>query len=327
MNPQPAIYSIPRENRPISRRFVLFSVGLFAVSFLASAATAPGSSPRGSVDLTKTPSIAHGSEKLVWSDEFNGQSARSAPDPTKWVYDTGYGHWGNRELESYCAYGSSESPCSAGKPNIYVGRDGYLHIVVRRSTESHYTSARIKTEGLASFQYGRMEARIRIPAGQGLWPAFWMLGDSIQSVGWPKCGEFDIMENIGKEPAVIHGSIHGQGFIGTSMGLPYTAPGKLPFSQGFHTFGLIWSPGTVQYYVDSPSNVYATFTPSSLPAGAVWPFDSGNFFFILNLAIGGDRPGAPNAATHFPAEMLVDYVRVWQRTSSGLGEHTEKNGN
>lgn len=257
--------------------------------------------------------IEPSSETLVWSDEFNGTQVQSAPDPAKWTYETGGGGWGNGELETYCAYGSNASPCNAQNPNVYVGPDGYLHIVGRKDAGNRYTSARIKTEGLASFQYGRLEARIQIPAGEGMWPAFWMLGDSIQSVDWPKCGEFDIMENIGKEPATIHGSIHGEGFTGTLMGLPYVAPGNAAFSEGFHTYGLIWSPGKVEYYVDSPTNVYATFTPASLPAGATWPFDSGKFFFLLNLAIGGGWPGPPNQATHFPAEMLVDYVRVWQR--------------
>ncbi len=258
-------------------------------------------------------SVLPPAEMLVWSDEFNGRKARSSPDPARWTYDTGAGHWGNRELETYCAYGSNASPCAPQKTNVYVGRDGYLHIVARRDAKSRYTSARIKTQGLASFQYGRMEARIQIPSGQGMWPAFWMLGDSIASVGWPKCGEFDIMENIGKEPDTIHGSIHGEGFTGTSIGLSYITPGHTPLADGFHTYGLIWSPGKVQYYVDNPSNIYATFTPASLPAGAVWPFDGGKFFFILNLAVGGDWPGPPNRATHFPAEMLVDYVRVWKR--------------
>lgn len=260
----------------------------------------------------RIPSARPPKEILVWSDEFNGTKAKSRPDPTKWTYETGGGGWGNHELETYCAFGSNASPCSSATPNVYVGGDGYLHIVARRDAAGGYTSARIKTEGLASFQYGRMEARIRVPAGEGMWPAFWMLGDSIERIGWPACGEFDIVENVGKEPATIHGSIHGKGFTGTSLGLPYVAPGHVPWSTGFHIYGLIWSPGKVQYYVDRPSNVYATFTPASLPKGATWPFDQGKFFFLLNLAVGGDWPGPPDSSTHFPAEMLVDYVRVWQ---------------
>lgn len=249
-------------------------------------------------------------EKLVWSDEFNRQQASPAPDATKWTYETGSAP--NQELEIYCAYGSNTAPCSATSPNAYIGSDGTLHIVGRRDAQGRYTSARLKTQGIASFQYGRFEARIKIPAGQGMWPAFWMLGDSISKVGWPACGEFDIMENVGKEPATIHGSIHGMGFTGTKIGLTATLPGNAVFANAFHTFGMIWSPGKVQYYVDDPANIYATFTPASLPKGAVWPFDGGKFFIILNLAIGGDWPGSPNRATTFPAQMLVDYVRVWQ---------------
>ncbi len=264
-------------------------------------------------------------EQLVWSDEFDGTKAQSAPDPTKWTYETGAGSWGNQELETYCSYGSNIAPCSAAQANSYVGSDGYLHIIGRVNAEGQYTSARLTTQGLASFQYGRMEARIQIPAGQGVWPAFWMLGDSIGGRPWPACGEMDIMENIGKQPATIHGSIHGAGFTGTQIGLPYTLPGNVPFAAGFHTFGVLWSPGKVQYYVDDPSNIYATFTPASLPKGAVWPFDYGRFFLLLNLAIGGDWPGSPGRSTRFPAVMLVDYVRVWRELAPAASPRGARN--
>lgn len=286
---------------------------MLCVAILAVCTGAGAQAPSGN-------SIHSSGEKLVWSDEFNGTQSQSQPDPARWVYETGSGHWGNHELQTYCAYGSNVSPCAATNPNLYIGSDGYLHIVARKSAEGAYTSARIKTQGLASFQYGRMEARIDIPSGEGTWPAFWMLGDSIQTVGWPKCGELDIMENIGKEPSTIHGSIHGSGFTGTAIGLPYTLPANTPFSAGFHTFGMIWAPDKVQYYVDAPSNVYATFTPASLPAGEVWPFKDGKFFILFNLAVGGDWPGPPNRETHFPATMLVDYVRVWQRAAPPSAE-------
>ena len=251
--------------------------------------------------------MAH--EHLVWSDEFNS-TRPAAPSATSWSLETGANKWGNHELETYCAYGSSKPPCDPSLPNAFVG-NGYLHIVARSHGQGQYTSARLKSQGLQSFRYGRIEARIRIPKGQGMWPAFWMLGDNIKDVDWPACGELDIMENIGKEPGTIHGSVHGTGFTGTLIGLPYTLPYNQTFGDGFHTFGLIWSPKKIAYYVDSPANVYATFTPASLPAGAVWPFDNGKFFFLLNLAVGGDWPGSPNASTHFPSEMLVDYVRVY----------------
>ena len=260
------------------------------------------------------PEAAHAQqhpEQLIWSDEFNSATTPSAPNSTNWKFETGANGWGNHELETYCSYGSTQPPCHVEQPNAFVDKDGYLHIVARRDDQGHYTSARLTSQGLQSFQYGRMEARIKIPKGEGFWPAFWMLGDNISKVHWPACGELDIMENIGKQPGTIHGSIHGTGFTGGVIGLPSTLPDDHAFGDAFHTFGLIWSPQKIQYYVDSPANIYATFTPSSLPHGAIWPFDDGKSFFILNLAIGGDWPGPPDATSKFPQEMLVDYVRVY----------------
>ena len=252
-------------------------------------------------------------EKLVWNEEFNGNTPQSAPDPQNWTYDTGANRWGNHELETYCAYGSSTAPCDAATPNSYVGSDGYLHIVARKSAKNTYTSARLKSQGLRSFRYGRLEARIKMPAGQGFWPAFWMLGNDIHHSPWPACGEIDIMESIGKSPSNNYGSIHGTGFTGTSITTSYTLrEGK--FADAFHTFGILWSPGEMKFYLDDPSNVYTTYTPASLTAGGIWPFDSRNFFFILNLAVGGDWPGSPDASSVFPQEMLVDYVRVYEQT-------------
>lgn len=250
-------------------------------------------------------------EKLIWSDEFNGGATQSSPDPRNWTYEAGGNGWGNHELETYCAYGSQQAPCNPSRPNVFVGKDGYLHIVARSDGHGHYTSARLVSKGLRSFQYGRIEARIKVPKGQGFWPAFWMLGANVDQVQWPACGELDIMENIGKEPSTVHGSIHGTGFTGNKVGLPYMLPHRESFGDDFHIFGMIWSPEKIQYYVDRPGNIYAAFTPKSLPHGAVWPFDDGKYFFLLNLAVGGDWPGPPDATSRFPQEMLVDYVRVY----------------
>ncbi len=269
--------------------------------------------------------VARGQDRhdaLIWSDEFNNSASSSAPLPANWTYEMGGRGWGNQELETYCSYGSSQTPCDDAHPNVFV-RDGYLHIVARRDDKGQYTSARIKSEGLKSFRYGRIEARIQIPKGEGFWPAFWMLGDNIRSVMWPACGELDIMENIGKKPDTIYGSIHGTGFIGTEIGLPFTLPHNQAFGDAFHVFGLLWSPQKIEYYVDDPRNVYATFTPASLPKGAVWPFDDGSFFLLLNLAVGGDWPGPPDAASKFPQEMLVDYVRVYQDKHSVRSTSTQ----
>jgi len=250
-------------------------------------------------------------ERLLWSDEFNGSASSSAPNPANWTFETGSNGFGNQELETYCSYGSLQAPCDAAQPNAFVGKDGFLHIVARSDGHGHYTSARVKSEGLKSFQYGRIEARIKIPKGEGFWPAFWMLGDNMAKVHWPACGELDIMENIGKKPGTIYGSIHGTGFTGTQIGLPFTLPHDEAFGDAFHVFGLLWSPKKIEYYVDDPAHVYASFTPASLPPGAVWPFDDGEFFFLLNLAVGGDWPGSPDASSKFPQEMLVDYVRAY----------------
>ncbi len=294
----------------------VFVAGLAVACVMVSLAACGSSGMAATSTPTPTPTPTPTTPQLVWSDEFNGTAPQSAPNPANWIYDTGGGGWGNNELETYCAYGSNTAPCSTANPNAYVGSDGYLHILALKNAQGQYTSVRLKTQGLKSFQYGQIEARIQIPAGQGLWPAFWMLGDNITTVNWPACGEMDIMENIGSQPTINTGSIHGTGFIGSMIGTQYILPGGADYSSGFHTFGIIWSPKSVQYYVDSPTNIYASYTPASLPVGAVWPFDSGKFFFILNLAVGGAYPGSPGASTAFPAQVLVDYVRIWQTPAS-----------
>ena len=212
---------------------------------------------------------------------------------------------------SSSAWGSSATPCDANSPNAYVGTDGYLHIVARQPSSGVYTSARLKTQGLFSFLYGRIEARMLLPEGQGLWPAFWMLGNDITKVNWPACGEQDIMEHINApQPDWIAGSIHGTNLNGSQQF--FGAVGQTFSASEWHTYGMIWSPGHVEYYVDSPDNVYATYTTFTGQSGAVWPFDSGSgAFMILNLAVGGNWPGSPNGSTTFPSEVLVDYVRIY----------------
>ena len=252
---------------------------------------------------------------LVWSDEFsNATSANAQPNPSVWTYDTGASGWGNSELEDYCAWNSSTAPCSPSTPNVYVGTDGYLHIVAEQPLAGSYTSARIKTEGLFSFQYGRIEFRAEVPEEQGMWPAAWLLGNSIATVDWPACGEMDVLErvNAAASPDWNEGSIHGTGFTGSNLGTQYDFPSG-ETAATWHTYGMIWSKGSVAYYIDDPTDIYATYTPSSLSSlsGAVWPFDNGPAFLILNLAVGGSWPGAPNSSTTFPAQMLVDYVRIY----------------
>jgi beta-glucanase (GH16 family) len=242
---------------------------------------------------------------LVWSDEFNGPDG-SRPDATKWKFEIGGNGWGNGELEYY-----------TDRPENSFIRGGNL--VIRAAKETFtgadkvtrdYTSARITTQRLFEQAYGRFEARIKIPRGQGIWPAFWLLGDDVGKVGWPECGEIDIMENIGKEPSTVHGSMHGPGYSGeqgyTSV---YKLPGGVRFYNDFHVFAIEWEPSVVRFFVDQ--ELYATFTPARLPQGKKWVFDH-SFFIILNVAVGGDWPGPPDSRTVFPQEMLVDYVRVYK---------------
>jgi beta-glucanase (GH16 family) len=183
----------------------------------------------------------------------------------------------------------------------YTGPDG-----VKRD----YTSARLSTKGNFSQAYGRFEARIKMPRGQGIWPAFWMLGDDIDKVPWPDCGEIDILENLGREPSIAHGTIHGPGYSGQhGIGSPFTLPDGKRFSDDFHIFAVEWEPQEIRFYVDE--NLYATRRPSDLPAGSHWVYDH-PFFILLNLAVGGNWPGNPDSTTEFPQRMYIDYVRVYK---------------
>jgi beta-glucanase (GH16 family) len=250
----------------------------------------------------RAPLCAASGWHLVWSDEFNG-TANSPPDSTKWTYDLGGGGWGNRELEGY-----TSSP-----DNVFQDGAGHLVIRARKTDSGGYTSARLKTQGKFSIEYGKIEARIKIPRGQGLWPAFWMLGDDIATVGWPKCGEIDIMENIGKEPALIHGTVHGPGYSGAhGISASSSLAGSTPFADDFHVYSVEWSPDLIQFSVDGTS--YASVTPASLPKGARWVYDHA-FFLLLNVAVGGGWPGNPDQTTSFPQDMVVDWVRISQRDS------------
>ena len=276
-------------------------------------AIAPGYAASAVSRQVFSPNIPSGT--LVWSDEFsNATSAYAQPTPLFWTYDTGGGGWGNNELETYCGWGGSAAPCSLSNPNAYVGTDGSLHIVARKTASGAYTSGRMKTQGLFSFQYGRLEVRAQVPEGQGLWPAIWLLGNSLSTVNWPACGEQDMVErvNAAGSPDWNEGSIHGTGFTGSNFGTQYEFPSGQT-AAGWHTYGMIWSKGSVSYYIDNPAKPYATFTPATLKSstGAAWPFDSGPSFIILNVAVGGSWPGSPSLNTPFPSSLVVDYVRVY----------------
>jgi len=242
--------------------------------------------------------VAQTSPVLVWSDEFNGP-ARSAPDATVWGFDTGAGGWGNGELETY----------TQSTDNAFL--DGNGHLVIRAlASGGGYTSARLKTQAKFQLQYGRLEARIKIPAGQGLWPAFWLLGSNITDVGWPACGEIDVMENIGREPATIHGTLHGPGYAGDStLTGTQTLPAGAWFADDFHVYAVSWSPNQVQFLIDGQA--YYTAAMAGLPLQMQAAFQR-PFFVLLNLAVGGGWPGNPDGTTPFPSDMLVDNIRLYQ---------------
>ena len=231
---------------------------------------------------------------LVWSDEFDGESI----DLSHWTYDLGASGWGNQELQNY----------TSDSENSYVN-DGNLFIVARENG-IHFTSARMKSIGLQEFQYGRIDVRAILPKGQGIWPAIWMLGANYPTVGWPACGEIDIMELIGSSPNTVHGTIHygtdwtQHNYTGSGTSIPWTET----FSDEFHVFSIDWDENGITWLLDDqPFYTIDNAVTGSQP----YPFDN-PFFFIMNIAVGGQWPGYPDATTEFPQFMAVDYVRVFQ---------------
>ncbi len=249
--------------------------------------------------------------QLLWSEEFDGP-AGTLPDPNKWKFDLGGRGWGNQEWEYY-----------TNKPeNVSLDGQGTLLLTALQVAEDdtrglacwygpcRFTSARILTQDRFEFTYGRVEARLKIPYGQGIWPAFWMLGADIMSQGWPNCGEIDIMENIGREPDTVHGTVHGPGYSGANgISGSFQLPNGQRLSDDFHLFAIEWEPEMIRWTIDDIP--YFTLTPDSLPTGQQWVFDH-SFFLILNVAVGGTWPGYPDDTTTFPQSMAVDYVRVYQ---------------
>ena len=234
---------------------------------------------------------------LVWSDEFDGPAGQ-LPDPANWTFDIGT-DWGNRQLEY-----DTDRP-----ENVSLDGNGNLAITARRESYrgSAYTSGRIKTQGLFERTYGRFEARIQLPTGRGLWPAFWMLGGDIDTVGWPACGEIDIMEYRGQEPGIVLGTIHGPGYSGGGgIGARYALEGAR-FDTGFHEFAIEWTEDGIVWFVDGRR--YHAVDRGD-PAGR-WVFDH-PFFILLNVAVGGSFVGPPGESTTFPQSMLVDWVRVYR---------------
>lgn len=235
--------------------------------------------------------------KLVMQDEFD---VNGAPNSALWGYNIGTGAngWGNNELEYY-----------TDRPENIKVEDGMLQITAKKELYlgSPYTSARILTKGLFEQKYGRFEARIKMPWGQGLWPAFWLLGADSDVVGWPQCGEIDIMEYRGQEPTKIGGAVHGPGYSGAnSISKSYELLNNR-FDTDFHIFGVEWGKNYINFYVDDV--LYNQITPDKVTGE--WVYDK-PFYILLNLAVGGDYVGSPNSETTFPQTMYVDYVRVYE---------------
>ena len=257
------------------------------------------------VAATELPAGAEAPNAATFTDDFDG-AAGCAPDAGKWIHEIGDNGGNNHELEYY----------TDSTSNAALDGNGDLVITARQENPAgytcwygtcQYTSARLNTSQSFTQAYGHFEARMKIPAGQGLWPAFWLLGDNINDAGWPNCGELDVMENIGSEPGTVHGSAHGPGYSGGSdLTGSYTLPNGAAFADDFHTFAIDWSPDSVSWSVDG--TVYETHTPADTN-GNQWVFDH-PFFIILNLAVGGDWPGSPDSSTQFPAQLVVDYVHV-----------------
>lgn len=243
--------------------------------------------------------------ELMWSDEFDGE-AGTLPDSATWTMEIGGNGWGNQEHQYY----------TNRAENASLDGQGNLAIVAREENPGNYTchyglcrytSARLISRDKVEFTYGRVEARIKVPFGQGIWPAFWMLGANFQSVGWPNSGEIDVMEHIGKEPRNVHGTIHGPGYSGGG-GITGRIQLDEDVSDDFHVFAVDWDPGAIRWYVDG--QLYHAVSASDLD-GRQWVFDH-DFFLLLNVAVGGQWPGYPDETTQFPQTMLVDYVRVYK---------------
>ena len=237
--------------------------------------------------------------QLVWQDEFNGE-ANTLPDSTKWTYDIGTGTngWGNQELQYY----------TNDTNNVALDGEGNLVITARSENfgGSAFTSARVKTQGLFAQTYGRFEARIKTPYGPGIWPAFWLLGSDIETVGWPQTGEIDIMELRGQVPNVMAATVHGPGYsagggITSSFGFE-----NKRFDTDFHIFAVEWGVDYIDFFVDD--QLFHRVTPSTVTGE--WVFDH-DFFIILNVAVGGTYVGFPTDGTPFPQRLIVDYVKVY----------------
>ncbi len=250
--------------------------------------------------------VSTANRALVWRDDFTGPAGK-APNPAYWTAQIGGEGWGNKELQFY----------SGHRRNAAL--DGRGHLAIRAvpfdGSEKcwygpcRYTSARLTTHHKMSVTRGRAEARMKLPLGKGLWPAFWLLGENINEVGWPACGEIDVMEYLGHEPNRIWGSAHGPGYVKVGLTGPYVLPEGTTYADGFHTFAVDWTDDGLAYSVDDV--VFLRVTRAQIGESNTWVFDK-PFHILLNLAVGGEWPGEPDAETQFPATVLVDHVAIYR---------------
>jgi beta-glucanase (GH16 family) len=281
-----------------------------ATADVSAAPVTPRPTPQPTPTATPYPSPDTASWPLAWSDEFDGPKG-TPPDPATWGYELGDGSavgltgWGNNERQFY-----TDDPA-----NVSLDGDGNLLITVRAGDGGQscwygpceYTSARLTTRDRRSIEYGRIEARIRVPDGFGVWPAFWMLGTNIDQAPWPACGEIDIMEYLGRVPNDVMGTIHGPGYSGSSsFGQSVTL--DEPVSAAFHTFAIEWWPGHIGWFLDGKP--YHEASPADVAPNA-WAFDH-PFYVLLNVAVGGNLGGLIDPNLPLPLSMAVDYIRVYQ---------------
>jgi beta-glucanase (GH16 family) len=265
--------------------------------------------PMFAIVILSASLIAQKNFSISFSDEFKGRRG-AAVDVSKWTPEVGGTGWGNEELQYYRDH--VDNARHDGKGNLVITADklGPESELSCWYGKCEYTSARLITKKKFVFKYGRVEARIKLPEGPGVWPAFWMLGNDIDEVGWPNCGEIDIMEFIGREPSNIYGTVHGPGYSGANSIGGSTSTGQARAGADFHIYAVEWSENEIRWFFDG--KMYHRFSRSSVPTGSKWVFDH-PFFIILNFAVGGKWPGPPQAKTKFPQSMLIDYVRVTAR--------------
>jgi len=246
------------------------------------------------------------SQRLVWSDEFDG-SAGSAPDTHAWKAATGGDGWGNNELQCYTDSRGNSALDGHGHLVITALRDpGHTCDGGRRND---YTSARLTSQNLQSFMYGTLSVRAKMPTGAGIWPAFWALGRDHDTVGWPASGEIDVTEVVGSDGAVSHATLHGAKPDGSPYAITSQFHAAADLSADFHTYSVTWTPSGFTFAVDG--SIFSTVTKATVQKSGTWAFDQ-PFYLLLNVAVGGNFPGPPSSSTTWPQQMVVDWVRVYQ---------------